>query len=89
MKVFRFAIIILVLVRIANTHAQTLSGESVISVLTLGPDQAELYSAFGHSAIRVTDPISNISRIDLPGNASFACLAKDGPTFRINPCRST
>ena len=40
-------------------NAQKLSPESEISIITLGPYQAELYSAFGHSAIRVSDPAHN------------------------------
>lgn len=31
-----------------------------ISVLTMGPSQEELYSAFGHSAIRIYDSLSNL-----------------------------
>ena len=37
-----------------------LSTESEISVMTMGPYQRELYSAFGHSAFHVIDPINNI-----------------------------
>ena len=40
-----------------NLSAQTLSPEAEISVLTLGPGKTELYSAYGHSAIRVNDPV--------------------------------
>lgn len=38
----------------------TLSDRSKISVITLGPWQGELYTAFGHSAFRVHDPINHI-----------------------------
>ena len=38
----------------------SLSAEAKISVLTFGPYQGELYSAFGHSAIRVYDPVHGI-----------------------------
>jgi len=39
-------------------HTQTLlSPQAELSIITCGPDQGELYSAFGHSAIRVVDPI--------------------------------
>lgn len=37
-------------------RAQQLSENSFISVITCGPGQTELYSAFGHSAFRVHDP---------------------------------
>ena len=44
----------------------TVSGQTVLSdraeifVITCGPSQKELYSAFGHSAIRVQDPVSGL-----------------------------
>ena len=39
-------------------HTQTLlSPQAELSIITCGPYQGELYSAFGHSAIRVVDPI--------------------------------
>ena len=39
-------------------HTQTLlSPRAELSIITCGPYQGELYSAFGHSAIRVVDPI--------------------------------
>jgi hypothetical protein len=37
-----------------------LSESASISVLTIGPSQGELYSAFGHSAIRIYDSLSNL-----------------------------
>jgi hypothetical protein len=41
----------------ALCEAQTvLSSQAQISIITCGPYQGELYSAFGHSAIRVVDP---------------------------------
>lgn len=40
----------------AFIRAQQLSERSFISVITCGPGQTELYSAFGHSAFRVHDP---------------------------------
>jgi hypothetical protein len=39
----------------AKTQTQ-LSSKAEISIITCGPYQRELYSAFGHSAIRVVDP---------------------------------
>ena len=41
---------------IAFSQTYRLTGESEIAVMTLGPYQPELYSAFGHTAIRVSDP---------------------------------
>lgn len=40
----------------AWSQAPQLSDEAKVFVLTCGPYQGELYSAFGHSAIRVKDP---------------------------------
>ena len=37
-----------------------LSQEATVSVVTCAPYQGELYSAFGHSAIRVYDPVNQI-----------------------------
>src|SRR3954464_793035 len=37
-----------------------LSEHAQISVITCGPSQDEVYSAFGHSAFRVYDPSSGI-----------------------------
>jgi len=46
-----------------NAQNVKLSDKSEIAVMTLGPYQPELYSAFGHSAIRVYDPAKNIDWI--------------------------
>lgn len=40
--------------------AVQLSEEAEISIMTLGPYQGEIYSAFGHSAIHLKDPANNI-----------------------------
>jgi hypothetical protein len=45
---------------IATTSKAQLSDEAYISVLTCGPYQEELYSAFGHSAFRIFDPVKGI-----------------------------
>src|SRR5688572_8563867 len=37
-----------------------LSAKAEISVITCGPGQDELYTAFGHSAFRVYDPVNEI-----------------------------
>jgi hypothetical protein len=37
------------------THSQSFSDQTSISIITCGPG-SELYSSFGHSAIRVKDP---------------------------------
>jgi len=50
-----------------------------ISVLTLGPSQEELYSAFGHSSFRVYDPDQNIDEAYNYGVFDF-----DQPNFYLN-----
>ena len=50
LKVLLFSIILLAGVGL-QAQQVTLSDESEIYVMTLGPYQGELYSAFGHSAI--------------------------------------
>jgi hypothetical protein len=56
-KIFSLALICLILaVSWTTSIAQKLSDRAQISILTIGPGTSELYAAFGHSAIRVTDP---------------------------------
>ncbi|MFT4834785.1 MAG: hypothetical protein ACI83W_000193 [Marinoscillum sp.] len=45
------------------TQEIKVSEQAQFSIMTLGPYQDELYSAFGHSAIRLTDPVSNVDWI--------------------------
>ncbi len=51
--------IFLFLSTICSAQSQ-LSDQAEISVLTLGPWQGEVYTAFGHSAFRVYDPVNGI-----------------------------
>lgn len=60
----------------------TLSPQAEIHVLTCGPYQGELYSAFGHSAIRVTDPASGLDLLFNYGVFDF-----DQPNFYLNFAR--
>jgi hypothetical protein len=57
----------------------SLSDDAQISVITCGPYQGELYSAFGHSAIRVYDPASGR---DLAFN--YGVFDFDQPNFYLN-----
>jgi hypothetical protein len=59
-----------------------LSDEGEIHIVTCGPYQGELYSAFGHSAIRVTDPRSGIDLIYNYGVFDF-----NQPNFYLNFAR--
>ncbi|MBL7846462.1 MAG: DUF4105 domain-containing protein [Cyclobacteriaceae bacterium] len=56
-----------------------LSPQAEISVITCGPGADELYSAFGHSAIRIQDPANNINYAYNYGVFDF-----DQPNFYLN-----
>ena len=58
---------------------RTLSPDATISVITCGPWQGELYSAFGHSALRVYDPSQQINDAYNYGVFDF-----DQPNFYLN-----
>ena len=60
----------------------TLSDKADIHILTCGPYQGELYSAFGHSAIRVKDPVR---KLDLLFN--YGVFDFDQPNFYLNFAR--
>ncbi|HEY3405275.1 MAG TPA: DUF4105 domain-containing protein [Ohtaekwangia sp.] len=66
------------------SHAQSLhiSDQAKISVVTCGPWQGELYSAFGHSAFRVQDPAMGLDEIYNYGVFDF-----DQPNFYLNFAR--
>lgn len=68
----------------ANASGQsiTLSPQAEISVITCGPDQAEVYTAFGHSAIRVFDPANQIDYAYNYGVFDFS-----QPNFYLNYTR--
>ncbi len=64
----------------ASTQAQTiLSSQAEVSVITCGPYQGELYSAFGHSAIRVYDPVKGF---DIAYN--YGVFDFNQPNFYLN-----
>jgi hypothetical protein len=56
-----------------------LSNQADISVITCGPYQGELYSAFGHSAFRVHDPAAHLDKVYNYGTFDF-----DQPNFYLN-----
>src|SRR6185295_5483513 len=59
-----------------------LSPEAEISIITCGPWQGEVYSAFGHNAIRVYDPVN---RIDDAYN--YGVFDFNQPNFYLNYTR--
>jgi len=75
-KLFLLALLLISL----SAKTQTLlSSKAEISLITCGPYQGELYSAFGHSAIRVFDPELNIDYAYNYGVFDF-----DQPNFYLN-----
>ncbi|HZY77989.1 MAG TPA: DUF4105 domain-containing protein [Cyclobacteriaceae bacterium] len=66
--------------RAANTPQLSPSAE--ISIVTLGPWQQELYSAFGHSAIRVYDP-----ELGLDAFYNYGAFSFNQPNFYLNFAR--
>lgn len=72
-------ILLFIAFSLAGFAQRPLSDSSQISIITLGPYQGELYSAFGHSAIRVYDPQS---RMDIAFN--YGVFDFDQPNFYLN-----
>jgi len=60
------------------TAQQKLSEKASVSVVTCGPG-AELYTAFGHSALRIYDPLLKIDKIYNYGTFNF-----NAPNFYLN-----
>lgn len=67
----RLVLLLIGLLGASLTNAQTLSPGARISLLTAGPGE-ELYSVFGHTAIRVYDPALNLDRTYGWGGFRFA-----------------
>jgi len=65
-----------------NAFAQKLSEQATIAVITCGPFQGELYSAFGHSAFRVYDPVQEIDEA-----YNYGVFDYDQPNFYLNFAR--
>ena len=59
-----------------------LSDRAEISVLTLGPWQGQVYTAFGHSAFRVYDPVNGIDDA-----YNYGVFDYDRPNFYLNFAR--
>ncbi|HCZ34554.1 MAG TPA: hypothetical protein DHV26_01345 [Cytophagales bacterium] len=80
----RFLSVIVLLLSTMQVFAQepTLSDKAEISIITCGPDPNELYSAFGHSAVRVIDPVTGIDYAFNYGVFDF-----DQPNFYLNFAR--
>jgi len=83
MRLKKIGLVLTMLFVACQLSAQVkLSDKAEILVLTLVPAQTELYSAFGHSAIRVYDPENKIDRIYNYGVFDF-----NQPNFYLNFAR--
>lgn len=81
-RLFLSSLLSLVLALPAGAQTgMTLSENARVSLLTIYPGN-ELYSTFGHSAIRIVDPAVKLDRIYNYGTFSF-----DEPGFYIKFCR--
>lgn len=60
-------------------QAPELSSQAKIYVVTCGPYQGELYSAFGHSAIRISDPVNGHDII-----YNYGVFDYNQPNFYLN-----
>tara|TARA_R110002072_G_scaffold15884_7_gene63097 strand:+ start:847 stop:2055 length:1209 start_codon:yes stop_codon:yes gene_type:complete len=75
----RIILPLLFLPMLTGAKAPILSDESKVYVVTCGPYQGELYSAFGHSAIRIYDPVNAYDVIYNYGVFDF-----NQPNFYLN-----
>jgi len=78
-KIKTFSLIVILLFSFFQVKSQQqLSTNATVSVITCGPGN-ELYSAFGHSAFRVSDPILGLDKIYNYGTFDF-----NAPNFYLN-----
>ena len=80
----KISFIFLLLCGLALNAQIKLSDQAQISIITCGPTQAELYSAFGHTAIRVYDSLQGIDDAYTYGMFSF-----NQPNFYLNFARGS
>ncbi|MFN3840211.1 MAG: DUF4105 domain-containing protein [Cyclobacteriaceae bacterium] len=78
----KLAFFFVILVNVTAAAQITLSDQAEISVITCGPGQTELYSAFGHSALRVNDPVNGFDYAFNYGVFDF-----NQPNFYLNFAR--
>ncbi len=76
---FVFSLLLFCGVFFNPAKALTLSPKATIYLVTCGPNQIELYSAFGHTAVRVQDPGNGIDLIFNYGVFNF-----NQPNFYLN-----
>ena len=74
-----FAAVVFFSASFVSAQNISLTDQATISVITCGPFQQELYSAFGHSAIRVHDPAQGIDE-----GYNYGVFDFDQPNFYLN-----
>ena len=77
MKRFFFLLIVILIPFSLKLQSQEISESSEISIITCAPG-TELYSSFGHTAIRVKDPVMRFDNIYNYGTFNF-----ETPNFYI------
>ena len=77
MRFFKFTVFFILLSYSFNGSTQTLSNKVTISLLTCGPGN-ELYSVYGHTALRVHDPLTYTDVVYNYGTFDF-----DTPNFYL------
>jgi len=75
----RSTLIAFILICSQLSIAQQLSDQAQISVITCGPTQEEVYSAFGHSAFRVYDP-----QLGIDDAFNYGVFSFNQPNFYLN-----
>src|SRR6185369_1125225 len=81
-KIWIIALTLTVTLNLGFSQGFKLSPNAQVSIITFGPGQAELYSAFGHSAIRLYDSIQGV---DVGFN--YGVFNFDQPHFYLNFAR--
>lgn len=85
MKIQFLALLLVVQTAVAQQKVMNtprLSPQAEISIVTIGPWQGELYTAFGHSALRVYDPQSSIDAF-----LNYGVFDFNQPNFYLNFAR--
>ena len=77
-KIYFFIVLLVISFQKLQAQSLYLSDSSEISIVTVGPGEA-LFEAFGHSAIRVSDPVLRIDNIYNYGLFDF-----NQPNFYLN-----
>lgn len=78
----RFVLIVVLALFGFRSQAQELSNAARVSLLTVSPGHEELYAAFGHSAIRIHDPLRGLDKV-----YNFGTYYYNQPHFYLNFAR--